>query len=430
MNSHLKRYFQFFLVVLAAGSIYPLIYLRGAYQETILEVFGITLSQLNGIYTALGLAFVIGYFPSGWLADKFSAKKLIFISLLACGLAGLWFAQIPSYNMVVVIFVIWGIFSVFTFWSSHMKIVKMLAKKEEEGRFFGILDGGRGLVEAVLATVALFIFTSVVGDGSSDMLALQSVIYMYSFIMIVVAFLILFFVKEDAHASEATKVEKKAKADPIKLNAETFKKFLGNKYVWLLGGIIFFSYSLVWTMWYQGGFLQSVVNIDAVRVAQVMVVAMWMRPVGGILGGFLGDKVGKSNTLAASLAIGAIGLVALAVVPTAAPDFFFEALVVIVHLMIYSIRGLYWSLLGDCKIDESVLGLSIGFVSLLGYIPDFLSPVISTWMLSGFGDVRGQNAFFIFNAGMGVLGIITIFIFKAGLKKDTAVGSKTEGNTN
>ena len=418
MNSNLKRYFQFFLIVLAAGSIYPLIYLRGAYQETILDVFGLTLSQLNGIYTALGFAFVAGYFPSGWLADKFSIKKLIFISLLACGLAGLWFAQVPGYSTVVVIFVIWGIFSVFTFWSAHMKMVKLIAKKEEEGRFFGILDGGRGLVEAILATIALFIFTRVIEGGAGDLSALRSVIYMYSFIMIAVAFLVLFFVGEDVKKVELSKGEEKSKANNIKLNKETLMKLLSNKYVWFLGGIIFLSYSLVWTMWYQGGFLQSVVEIDAVRVAQVMVIAMWMRPIGGTLGGFLGDKFGKSNTLAMSLALGAVGLIALAVVPVSAPNLFFEALVIIIHLMIYGIRGLYWSILGDCKIDESVLGLSIGFVSLLGYIPDFLAPVMSTWFLAGLGDVRGQRGFFIFNSGLGILGIIAIMMFKSALKKE------------
>lgn len=418
MNTHIKRYFQFFLIVLAAGSIYPLIYLRGAYQETILDVFGMTLSQLNGIYSALGLAFVVGYFPSGWLADKFSAKKLIFVSLLACGLAGLWFAQIPSYHTVIMIFVIWGIFSVFTFWSSHMKIVKLLAQKEEEGRFFGILDGGRGLVEAVLATVALFIFTRVLAGGSGDLPALQGVIYMYSFVMIIVAFLILFFVQEQAQKVDVHQTQKKPKTSEVKLSQATLMKIMGNKYVWLLGGIIFLSYSLVWTMWYQGGFLQSVIQIDAIRVAQVMVIAMWMRPVGGTLGGFLGDKFGKANTLAVSLAIGAGGLVALAMAPIALPHLFFEVLVIVIHLMIYAIRGLYWSLLGACQIDESVLGLSIGFISLLGYIPDFLAPVISTWLLAIFGDVSGQSAFFIFNAGLGGLGIMAIIIFKSLLKKE------------
>jgi len=99
----MKRYLQFLLIVIAAGSIYPLIYLRANYQETILAVNGITLEQLNGIYSVLGIAFIFGYFPSGWLVDQFSAKKIIFISLLACGLAGILFAQIPSYGTVVLI---------------------------------------------------------------------------------------------------------------------------------------------------------------------------------------------------------------------------------------------------------------------------------------------------------------------------------------
>ncbi|NGY69773.1 hypothetical protein F6Y04_03505 [Bacillus megaterium] len=70
-----SRYFQFFLIILAAGSIFPLIYLKTNYQETILEVYGISLKQLNGIFSVLGVAYLVGYSPSGWLADRFSAKN-------------------------------------------------------------------------------------------------------------------------------------------------------------------------------------------------------------------------------------------------------------------------------------------------------------------------------------------------------------------
>ena len=105
-TNKLKRYFQFALVVLAAGSIYPLIYLRTGYQETILLVFGIEMAQLNIIYTALGLTFVAGYFPSGWISDRFSSKWLLALSLFFTSLGGFWFAQIPSYNNVIIIIVL------------------------------------------------------------------------------------------------------------------------------------------------------------------------------------------------------------------------------------------------------------------------------------------------------------------------------------
>jgi len=37
-QSQIKKYFQLFLVVLAAGSIYPLIFLKQGYQESMLQV--------------------------------------------------------------------------------------------------------------------------------------------------------------------------------------------------------------------------------------------------------------------------------------------------------------------------------------------------------------------------------------------------------
>ncbi len=134
-NSNFRRYFQFFLIILAAGAIYPVIYLRTNYQVTILEVYGLEPTQLNNFYSMLGIAYVIGYIPSGLIADRISAKRLIAISLLGVSICGFIFAQVPSPGVVSAVFFMWGIFSVFTFWSSHLKVVKMLSRANEEGRF-------------------------------------------------------------------------------------------------------------------------------------------------------------------------------------------------------------------------------------------------------------------------------------------------------
>jgi hypothetical protein len=69
----------------------------------------------------------------------------------------------------------------------------MLAAANEQGRFFGILDGGRGLVEAVLASIALAIFAFHVEQGDEAKLALRQVIYLYSFTCLAIAVLILLF---------------------------------------------------------------------------------------------------------------------------------------------------------------------------------------------------------------------------------------------
>ncbi|MEN6636615.1 MAG: MFS transporter, partial [Clostridiaceae bacterium] len=59
-KENLRRYLQFALIILAAGAIYPVIYLRTNYQVTLLEVFNLSQTQLNNFYSMLGLAYVIG----------------------------------------------------------------------------------------------------------------------------------------------------------------------------------------------------------------------------------------------------------------------------------------------------------------------------------------------------------------------------------
>jgi len=420
MNSKLQRYFQFLLIVLAAGAIYPIMYLKTNYQETILEVFNITLPQLNTIYSFLGIVWVVGYLPSGLLSDKFSAKKLLSISLFGTAAGGLWFAQIPNYTNVIIIFCIWGVFSVFTFWSSHMKLVKLLASEEEEGRFFGILDGGRGVVEAVLASIALLIFSGVLGsstDIADKRAAMVAIIYMYSFVLIAIGILVTIFVKDD---------KKLASSGNVKIvNQNSFKfsdlgQVFRNKFTYLMGGIIFLSYAVTWTVYYFGGFLQTNIGVDPVTVATITVIILWMRPVGGIGGGILADKFGRGAIVMSALLATAACLIIMAVLPADIGTSLFYALVVGAGLFLYAIRGTYWSLIGDCKIDNAIIGTAIGFISLVGYLPDIILGPFNSMLFKVFGDNGGYNAYFIASAIFGIIGALLVATFIKMTKKEKA----------
>lgn len=414
-TNNLGRYLQFALVILAAGAIYPLIYLKAQYQETILEVFNMSLTQMNSIYSVLGLVFVIGYFPSGVLSDKFSAKNLLALSLLGTGLGGIWFAQVPDYQYVVFIFAIWGIFSVFTFWSSHMKVVKMLSSVEEDGRFFGILDGGRGLVEALLASFALAIFSSVLGDSnevSDKKMALESIIYMYSTVLLLCSILVFIFVKDDSQSAAVatTKKTQNKQKDGFKLSylGEVFK----NKYIYLHGFIIFAGYTVFWTNYYWGGHLQSNIGMEPVTVGSIMVAVLWMRPVGGVIGGYLADRIGKEITIGGSLLGGCTCLGLMVIFPNTLSSLIISALVVLSGLFIYMIRGTYWSLLGQSKINVAIMGTAIGSISFIGYLPDIVIPQINTYLWNTFGNEGGYQAYFIVSAVIGLIGVFVTMIYR------------------
>ena len=180
-----QRYLQLLLLVIAAGAIYPILYLRQVYQPTMLDVFHISESQLGYLYSMLGTIFLLSYLPSGWLADRIAPRLLISFSLVATGLLGLVYSTAPSFNLLLVIFGGWGLSTGLTFWAAVIKRVSMIAGADEQGRFFGFLDGGRGLIEAMLATIAITLFAWLTQTkGEPAAVGFKIVVYMYAFLCI------------------------------------------------------------------------------------------------------------------------------------------------------------------------------------------------------------------------------------------------------
>ena len=192
-QSHWYRYFQLMIIILGSGAVFPLVYLRQNFELTLVESLGISSAQLGDCYSLLGVMFVATYLPSGWLADRISAKYLLSGSLLGTALLGVWFSTYPDFTSVKLIFLGWGITTGLALWAALIKSVNMLAQANEQGRFFGFLDGGRGLVEAILATAAVALFAQLINSDESNLGAsLQSVIYMYIGFMLLMAPLVFF----------------------------------------------------------------------------------------------------------------------------------------------------------------------------------------------------------------------------------------------
>jgi len=413
----IRRYIQLALVVASAGVIYPIAYLKNNYQETLLEVFHLSIQDLNTIFLFLGIISVVAYFPSGILCDKFSSKKLLVISLAGTAAAGFWFATVPDFKGVVVIYVLWGVFSIFTFWAAHMKLIKLLARPDEQGRFFGILDGGRGLIEAVLGIIAVAMFAHFMGSdpGAADKRsAMVALVYLYTAAIVIVAVLVMIFMDSDKDPEGMFRKGSDVKNEKFKLSE--VKELIKNKSIFVMSGIVFMAYSLTWTLYYFSGFLQTNVGIDAVTVGVVMTVVLWLRPVGGFIGGFIGDKFGRPKAIFTALLCAAVGLIIVSLLPVTSGNTLFIGIILVLSFFIYAVRGTYWSLMDDCKVNPAIIGTALGFTALLGYLPDIVIPLFNTFMFDHFGPNGGYNAYFIGSAVLGIIGVVLIGIFMKMIK--------------
>jgi MFS family permease len=160
-------------------------------------------------------------------------------------------------------------------------------------------------------------------------------------------------------------------------------------------------------------------GVSQVGAGVVTVIVLWMRPIGGFGGGYLADKFGRSQVLAMSMAITAALLIALALLPGSSPIGLVYGLIVAAGLVMYVIRGVYWSILDECRVPVAVVGIAIGIVSFFGYLPDLLLPKISNAIYTNFGDdVAGaNNLYFIITAVFGLIGAATAVYFAVLMKK-------------
>ncbi|MFM0239376.1 MFS transporter [Paraburkholderia phytofirmans] len=401
-NSKTQRYIQLILLVIAAGAIYPILYLRQVYQPTMLEVFHITDSQLGYLYSSLGTIFLLSYLPSGWLADRIAPRLLICFSLIATGVLGLWYSTAPSFPMLMMIFGGWGLSTGLTFWAAVIKRVTMIAGAHEQGRFFGLLDGGRGLIEAMLATIAITLFAWMTQTKGEPVAAgFKLVVYMYAFLCIALG-VVLALVKDPQGTEDAAANRAARQRNNVLTDLKTLAKI---PELWLVAAIVFCGYQVFWATYSFSAYLhEGEIGLTVVMAGTITTLKLWMRPIGGIGGGFLGDRYSKVSVLVIALFLAALSLLGLMAAPRISSHVLLVFLVLFIGILTYAIRGLYWSLLDRCNIPVATMGLAIGLISVLGYSPDVFLPLINGYLTQTFPGVFGYQLYFGYVAVMAALG--------------------------
>ncbi len=404
-STALRSYSQLALIIVAAGAIYPLLYLRQNFELSILEAFNINQTQLRYCSSILGFIFMITYVPSGWLADRFSSRKLLAYSLLATGLLGLWFSTMPSYTSLLIIYGAWGLATGLTFWSAHIKLIAMLAKSDQQGRFFGILDGGRGLVEALLATLAIALFAYVLSaESGSTTLALKQVIYLYAGVLLVMAPLTYWLLDEpEAEPKQAATVTKSSFMHDIKV-------VLRRREIWLCAICIACGYQLFYATYSFSAYLQQHFGLTAVMVGSITVAKLWMRPIGGIAAGFIGDWSSPEKVLSILLALASLSLAMMAFLPASAATLLMLAVVLLIGLLTYAVRGLYWATLGGCNVPNNIKGLAIGMISMIGYFPEFYLPLVSAPLIELYPNGLGYKIYYLIISLFGLAGAYAAYL--------------------
>lgn len=107
--SNSRRIFALLALIVAGESIFFLPFvLPRVFRPTILEVFGLTNTELGAAMAAYGFVAMVAYALGGPLADFFCPRKLLAIALVSTSLGGIVLWQVPALATLKSLYAYWG----------------------------------------------------------------------------------------------------------------------------------------------------------------------------------------------------------------------------------------------------------------------------------------------------------------------------------
>jgi nitrate/nitrite transporter NarK len=374
------------------------------FRPIVLDVFGLTATQLGTVQGIYGIVAMIAYFPGGPIADRFSTRRLLAFSLWLTSAGGIWLATWPGYGALQLLWALFAVANILLFWAALIRATRDWGGTDEQGKAYGVLDSGRGLLAAAMASAGVMALSAAFPDGYAEATAveraagLRTVIYGYTVVTAVAGLLVWFAIPDRLEGQQLA---------PQGMVRAQIGQVLRLRAVWMQAAIVFCAY-----VGYKGFdnyslFAVQGYGLDEVEAARIVTIGSWMRPVAALAAGLLGDRFSMSRlTLIAFVMLLASNLFFAFTTPIAGATGILLVNVLVACAAFFGLRGLYFALFEELRVPAVVTGTAVGVISVVGYAPD----VFITWVAGVFVDrspgLAGHQHFFMFLAAFAALGVV------------------------
>ena len=399
-KSHLslKTFLAIISFSIAGSVIYELPYIKYVYYDKLLPAFDMTNAQAGFLLSAYAIGCLILYIPGGIMADKFSTKKMLVLSLFGTGILGFIMAFSMNYITALIVFFLFDVTTSFVFWTALNKGLRLLGGKEDSGSTYGWYYALGSVISLVCSIIfwALYASTENAHDAMFKTIIAMSVAVILAGILVQITF------KEDA-----TAMGELAEEDRFKLS--DVGKAIRNPYLWWASIIMFLIYTIYSNVTYFTPYLSSQVGMDVSDSAFLGIIRGYVFYFLSPLGGYIADKLLKSTLKL--YGYGFIVLGALFFITTQIPAGEGSVTIAIIISLLASafammLYGVMWSILNEINIPISYAATAIGLASMVIYLPDLFVPaMIGSW-LDNLGEEAGYFRMFIFFGICCVLAVV------------------------
>ena len=374
------------------------------FRPSLLDDYNYTNTMLGVAFSIYGITALVSYLPGGYIADKIPPKYLLFSSLLLTSLGGLFFLLNPGFFGLCLIYGFWGLTTILFFWAALIKATRNIAG-ERQGVSFGALEAGRGLVASLCASAAVFIYSShnitnlLTQLLSKNISSLSVVIFYYSFITFLASLMILFFFKDENNQKTAV----------IKIQLRNIKKHI--KPVICISIVVLTAYSGYKGIDYYSYYFYDILGYSKEKSSLVITNLSYLRPFSALLAGIIADKITSRFSCLILFILMAISYAFLGLVDINNNLLYFLYFNFILSMIaIFSLRGIFYSLLKEIKLPASITGVSVGIISFIGYMPDiFIGPIFG-YFLDKSNTIHSFQYCFLLLLFIAFAGLIASFL--------------------
>jgi len=375
------------------------------FRPTLLEVFGLTNTQLGDLFAVYGVTAMISYFPGGAIADRFPARALLTASLIATACGGLYMATMPGAFQLGVLYGFWGFTTIFLFWGALIRATREWGGQSSQGAAFGILESGRGLAAALLAALAVAVLAwylpedATLATDAERRAGLRTIILLYSAATFAAAAMAWLLIPDPGKATQ-----EKA-ANPFAGMAIVAKRPI----VWAQAAVIVCAYCAYKGLDNYSLYAVQVLGMDEVEGARLASYGAYVRPVAALATGLIADRFDATRSIGVAFIVLAI---VYSVLSMALPDT--SGLSVIYGNMfasffaVFALRGIYFALLQETQTPRYITGAAVGMISLVGYTPEVFFASIAGRILDATPGAGGHLNLFMFLACIAACGVAVV----------------------
>lgn len=385
-----RRVFVNFLVlVLCSQFAFSILAMKGALLPQMLELWQISKTQFGMLMSIYGVVHNIFYLCLAWAQDRFSPRVLIPVNMVLGGFTTFFIGKTTDFATLCFLFVMLSLWCEGAFWPAVLSAVRKSTSDGNQGKIFGLLEGGRGGIELLQNLLTVGLYTAL----GYSVLGLELAFMVNAVIMIVLGIIAWFMLPRETLL--------KSGSDAKLANREVaagMSTMLRLPEVWL-AGVVGFSVFMAYTS--MPFFLTYLKDLHAMPVLAISIFGIASTSGGRILmalpSGFIADRFlgGAAGGMRLGLLLVVLCSLIMALLPTSdGYAWLAMATMMMLAFLFFFMRALYFAPFGEMGLPQRFSGSVISIAAFIIYLPASFAYLLWGVLLDNNEGVTGYQYLF------------------------------------